>query len=481
MMRFGAARFGAATSPIPADELAPAAPLDAADRVAAWRPAPDASFIDPDAPGLATALREAIGRESAAWFAADPIALARALREPRYIGALIDALLADADHLPHPDRVVALAEVVSGQPPWEIHPEQLLDDGYPWSRLREDVIKLLGRVGRLGRLSAGADGRAWAIIASAVRDRGDRRASCGDADLEPLMGATQRPSMRALEAALQFGRGSPEAPDPRLLDLIDGALALPRVDGLHARAILAIQLPWLCAAAPEWFAARADRIFGGAAPDGLGDATLDLYLEYGGVDPRLLADHRDAIVAALGRDQREHAVQHLMNGMMLEVDGYAPDVLAPRIAAAGPDAVADTAFWLGTAFSGVEDADLTPVTTLWRALVDLELSPGAYAGFGWLAVNELLEQGDWLDLAVATVAAACGNLAEPDRVAERAARSPGDDRAARIVAGLLTGDPQPWELQRIGAAGLELLPTVGAHSADELRERLLQRGFYSAR
>jgi hypothetical protein len=73
-------------------------------------------------------------------------------------------------------------------------------------------------------------------------------------------------------------------------------------------------------------------------------------------------------------------------------------------------------------------------------------------------------------------------LDEADRVAERAARSQGDTRAVRIIARLLEDDPEPWDVERIGARGLEVLSaTTDNDAAADLRERLLERGFYDAK
>lgn len=50
-----------------------------------------------------------------------------------------------------------------------------------------------------------------------------------------------------------------------------------------------------------------------------------------------------------------------------------------------------------------------------------------------------------------------------------------------IVANRLAGDLPPWEIQRVGAIGLEILTAATGAEADTLRERLLERGFYDAR
>lgn len=96
------------------------------------------------------------------------------------------------------------------------------------------------------------------------------------------------------------------------------------------------------------------------------------------------------------------------------------------------------------------------------------------------AINEHLADNDWLTLIEETASAAAGALDKPDRIAQRAARAPGDPRAAHTITALLGNDPKPWDLQRIGDAGLEVLPSATGNAARELRERLLERGFHEA-
>jgi hypothetical protein len=118
---------------------------------------------------------------------------------------------------------------------------------------------------------------------------------------------------------------------------------------------------------------------------------------------------------------------------------------------------------------------------LWRELLRRQLPQDAYRGFGWFAMNERVEEDTWLELTAATSTASGGNLDEPERVAERATRSPTGERAVQLVASLLEGDPSPWDLERIGEAGVQLLRNAAATDAGgELRERLLERGFHAA-
>jgi hypothetical protein len=98
-----------------------------------------------------------------------------------------------------------------------------------------------------------------------------------------------------------------------------------------------------------------------------------------------------------------------------------------------------------------------------------------------MAINAHIDDDVWLGLMQTTTTATAGVLDEPNRIAERAAQTPGDPRAASVIAQLLADDPTPWDLQRIGAVGLDVLPSVTDDAAAaDLRERLLERGFNAA-
>ena len=115
-------------------------------------------------------------------------------------------------------------------------------------------------------------------------------------------------------------------------------------------------------------------------------------------------------------------------------------------------------------------------------MLDRRLDAAAYRGLGWMALNDRLDEGSWLTLTHETAIATVGALEKPDSVAERAARSLADSRAAIIIARLLEDDPPPWDLERIGGRGLEVLrTTTDSEAVADLRERLLERGFYDAK
>jgi hypothetical protein len=349
-----------------------------------------------------------------------------------------------------------------------------------WLRPGDAAIQLLGRLGELDAFPEDAADRAWAQIGDAFNHREDTSPYVDDHTRDPLGQAINRPSMRALDEAFTIGAKS-DAPDRSLLDLLDRALAVEGVNGLHARAIIARRLDWLRHAAPEWFAQRSPRIFGSDAPDALGPATLDLYLEWGRPTRDLLTEQRGAIVAALGRERHEEPVQHLLHGLLWRLPAYEPAEIADILAASGERETSYAGHWLGWGLTDDDlDVDIAPALDLWRELLSCRLQAAAYAGFGWMAINPHIAEDDWLSLTAATTSATAGSIDEPDRVAERASRAPADARAAQLIAALLADDPKPWDLQRIGELGLQVLPHAIGDAATELRERLLERGFYEA-
>jgi hypothetical protein len=484
MMRVSASRFAGASSPIGLEELAALPPLQAASRVARWRRDPESSLLDPSAEGLAGTLRQAMDADSARWISEDPVELARALRHPVYITALLQHLADHAgDLLGDAERIVALTEFVRSGP-WPVEDLGGGLDGpdASWSRAGDEAIKLLGRLGDLDRLRGDASDSAWEQVLGAYQVRNDASPHVEDQERDPLSAAINRPSMRALDAAFSIGQDADHVPDDKLLSLVDEVLSVEGVDGLHSRAMLSRRWPHLRSTAPAWFAEREERIFGDAAPDRLGPATFDLYLQWGDPFGPLLEDERHRVIGALSGERHEEATQHLLHGLLWGRPGFEVTAVAESVIRAGNAAVSYAGSWLGWALADVDELDLAPVTEFWRELLDRDLGPDAYAGFGWMTVNARIDDGEWLGLMAETVTAAAGAVEEPDRVAERAAQTPTDPRAALIIAGLIADDPAPWDLQRIGALGLEVLPAVtDADAAADLRERLLERGFHDAK
>jgi hypothetical protein len=482
LMRVGPVGFAADHSPISVDELAALEPLRAAERIAAWRPDAEDTFLGPSAQGLADSLEELIERREEAWLATDPLALVRELGHPIYIAAYFQALGKRAEALAAKvPELVAAVGLVQTQP-WPADDLGNVEDEpeYPWHNAWYAGVRLIGKLAEKDVLDGESRDQAWPVITTAARARDDRSPIISDQTTRPLDHAINRPSMVALEVAFALSH-QVEPVSPQLLELLDESLHLSSPDGHQARAIIGSRLSWLRQAAPEWFAQHEALILGDDAPDDLGEATFHLYLEWGALSRPLLQEQRTRYLQALDGPAAEHARVHILHGMLWGVDGYSPPAVCDALRDAGPDQISEAARWLGWALADAE-VDLAPAVSLWREALTRELPPEAHRGWGWFAGNERLPQDTWLELTLQTLRRTAGDLDEPAHVAERASQSPDDERALVLVATLLEGNAPLWDLDRIGAVGMLLLAR-GSSSADareQLRERLLERGFNDA-
>jgi hypothetical protein len=478
LFRVGPARFAGAESPISTVELSALAPLEAARRVGAWEEPPGRSFLDPSAEGLADALGEVVKADLAAWLRCDSGEILAALAAPRYLASYLGALEKAPDDIPEAKigEIVGTIAVV-GDRAQAARAEKAEDSG-DWAYASRLGIGLIGSLA--SRLPDPDFERAWDAVAAAVGERPPEAAGEGD----PLTRAINRPWSVALESAFALG-GRGEGADPRLLDLLETCLHLQRPAGELARAIIATRLPWLRRVAPEWFRSNEALLLGAAAPEGLGELTFAVYLEWGRPSTELLADQRARIAAALDGEGAEFALRHVIHGLFWELSGYTPadvcDLLAGRPERFS-EAARSLALALGEADGDTPGPPAGPALALWRAALAAGLPAEAYSGWGTFALAEAVDQGDWLELTLHTAALPRVNLAEPDEIAERAEKAPAGDPVLELLGLLLAADPKAWELERIGAVGLRLLRSGSGSTAlrAELRERLLERGFNKA-
>jgi hypothetical protein len=480
------AKWVPATSPTDPDALAHMTPLRAAAHVAAWRPDAD-RYGGPTAHGLADALRKAIEANLGPWLAESPSEVVRTLRHPTYITAYLEALAEHAGELNGDvTPVIDAVELVQGEP-WPVADVggDEYDQNLDWARASHAGVELIGKLASSGMDFGGAHHRAWEVIVRAARDRDETPVFAEAKEIGPLEHAINRSSMRSLSVAIIFAEASsdPDKEPEQLLELLDEVLDLGRPDGLHARAILARPLPWLVDRAPSWAAANWERVVGAEAPDGLGPDTFDLYLEWGEPYPPIFEHNHDRYEAAMARAP-EHARRHILTAMVWAVDGYDPSSALAMIRRGGDEQISESAQWLAFSASRSDEMPLDAAIEFWRLALAEQLPPGSYEGFGWLARVDRLDPDTWLDLMLEAANAAKGQLEQANHLASRAAERPDDERTIRLVTALLGADLKLWYLEDVGRVGLVLLEsddpsTSGARA--ELRERLLERGFFDAR
>jgi hypothetical protein len=479
IFRVGPARFGGAISPISTEELALLDPPDAAERIGGWEPPPERSFLDPSAEGLANALTELISGNAESWLEADPGKIVADLGAPRYVSAYLEGMEKVVDRAERGQAELLVKAVADIQSVSEAAFGDDRGDANDWVGAAHRGNRLIRVLKEHGLLEQENLELAWEAVVAAVRFRGP--GSGGDGD--PLSRAINRPWSSALETAILLADRDGSA-DPRLLELFEEILGLEGDDAELGRAIIATRLPWIRHVAPEWFADNEGTLIGKQAPDHLGDLTFAIYLEWGRPAETILIEQRERLIGSLQGSKAEFALRHLLHGLAWGVEGFSPADVAD-ILTGFPELFNEAARELGIELRELDgpSAEFDRAIDLWREALARELPAEAYSGWGWFAINDHLEDSTWLDLTLQTAEREDVNLAEPEEIAERGERLPPDPRVLRLISLLLDADPKAWELEQIGAAGLRLLQsgTGDQEVRDELRERLLERGFHDAR
>lgn len=479
IFRVGPARFGGAISPIPLEELALLDPQDAAKRIADWEPSPDRSFLDPSAEGLSNALTELISRNAKSWLRTDPGKIVAALGAPRYVSAYLDGIEKAVDQVEQGQAELLVTAFAGIQSVAEVAFGEDRDDGEDWVYAAHRSNRLIRSLKEHGLLKQETLELAWELVVAAVRFRGPGSSTDGD----PLTRAMGRPWSSALETAVLLADRNGSV-DPRLLELFDEVLSLDRGEAEFGRAIIATRLPWIRHVAPEWFADNEETLIGDHVPDRLGALTFAIYLEWGRLQETILVEQRERLIYSLQGSKAEFALRHLLHGLAWGLEGFSPADVAD-ILTGFPELFSEAAKELGIELRELDgpSAELDRAIDLWREALARELPAEAYNGWGWFAINDHLEDATWLDLTLQVAGREDVNLAEPEEIAERAERVMPDPRALRLLSLLLEADPKAWELEQIGAVGLRLLQTGTGDPEvrNELRERLLERGFHDAR
>jgi hypothetical protein len=487
-------------SPYSKEELQDLAPIEAATKIASWRPSETGAF-SPTVFGLTDVLREVIQARPAPWQEA-PIEIIGALRHPVYIAGYFDALVQlDASLDPDAAPALATAAAFAAQTPWPapslspLTPDPAPPAGIEWRGVRSSAVLLIRRLWAEAHDLGDAQADAWRLVVEAARDRDDDpHASERDA----MDGALHRPSMQALAACFVYAAQQVRADRPMpapFLDLLDDTLELQGLDGLHARAVIAQRLEWLRQAAPDWFAGRQERLIGTAAPDNLGQRTWDLHMAWGPSSLHLLRLLPDRYLDGLARGQQA-ALPRILTAMLSNVAPWADVSWTIRqLANIDPQWVSQGAENLGYSLQAEHDSQDLPINAwrYWEAALTTTtttttttLPSVAFPGFGQYAGVTLLDQDAWLAMTERSLVAVGGSLDGSYEVAKRAAKSPHDPRAIHIITALLRHPADRWETAVLIDVGREAL----ADSAESLRDHparatlrnvLVERGDYDAR
>jgi hypothetical protein len=270
------------------------------------------------------------------------------------------------------------------------------------------------------------------------------------------------------------------------LELLDEALQLEGWNGAEHRAIIAPRLAFLLHVVPEWVERRDTRLFGGEAPDDLGQTTVELALKWGQPNRWLLERHSRAVFKAI-RAGSTNALDHALVAMLWAVPGYSTEALVRKLAPAGASLISDAGERLGRLLQNADQQHISRGARFWeQTLGNLALPSEAFRGFGWWAEIEGLDQDRWEQLTLAASQRAQGSLAWCVKVAERCSREPITATGLGILTSLLRGQHDPWEGPQAGETALAALRASEgsdrrlSKARERLRAVLLDLGYFGA-
>lgn len=468
-------------SPMSMEELQALPVVEAAGRIAQWRP--DAAEWLVSARELARTLQALVKADSGPWIEA-PVRIATELRHPTYVHHYLSGVAEAIKEgtLPPIAEILDVIGLVRAHP-WGVEPlgRNDFDYDHDWSGAEQAAIEVLKAMADKDLGFAGRDDEVWSVLEVEARDRGVPSGLISGAR-DPLDSAINRRCTRALEAVLSFMAQEfrvTGAARPAAFELLEEALRLEGSDGAEHRAIIATRLGFLRHIAPQWVDDVADLMFGDAAPQDLARVTADLAIKWGRPNRWLFERYRSLLRDAVSRGV-DHALDHLMIAMLWEVADYSVE---ENIAFLRQTSVllSDAGEVLGRLLRH-EDVDETQIVCAVR-FWDAAIATGdadALAGFGWLAEVEKLDGDLWASRAMSTLAVTGGRIDWSHKVAERAVSLEPSTTTLAIMNSLIRGATDEWDRRGNTERAAALIQSAGELAAtpefERLRTTLLERG-----
>ena len=404
------------TSAFKSEEFDSADPYDLAARIESWRPAASQGILDqPSANGISHNLEDAVKRNPDKWLE-DPVRMIKTLKHPTYVaGYFQGAAHASGSIGTRADRLILAIRHA------RMHPEPAVQlDSSPleydsgWMNADVAGIDLIRSLSENNvKMSDVSLADAWNVVCQA--------AAIPELDLvkpvhvepqqdahprDPMNDAINEPRTNAMSVMLYLvhyaKRGGRDVPE-RVPKMLTDALQLLGRDGAMYRAIIASHVGILHSCLPEWFEKNESLLFGNAAPGNLAQLALDMHIQWESPDGSVLKKHMDKVLDAVRRDV-ENAMDCLMIGMLVRIDGYEPKVLAQCLADMGPKYVSLAGECTARSLDGESDADpIQRGVDLWTGVLETPCGSDAFAGYSWWASVSALDQDKWERLTLATL------------------------------------------------------------------------------
>ena len=454
---------GPVPPPLSADDLRSLEPERAAAQIAAWRPQP----LDwPHSYRLiARELEELVQDDPAGWLT-DPLMIAGTLHHPTYIATYLRAAArAAADNPDCFDAAIVggLVDVMAAvqAEPWPAAPLEgdsrpYVDYDPDWVPARRAGTTLARALLRSGVGLAGRDDDVWDYLEGEARSNphffeaslpepsfaddpiGHMLENAGKRNTaaDPRFLAINQANTEAVDAALSFiaaEHTTTEDVRPGAVELIEWCLSQPGLEGAKHRAIIAPAAGFLRRVLPDWYDENHSILFGGDAPDRLGQLSVDLAVKVSQPWDWLLLNYRDSIhdSAARGSDR---SLLWLMAAMLSRIDGYKPRRLAQRLGDDLPQAC-------GVLAGLIDHADKTPeqmeaFSTFCDAVVEYRRGEHA-AALGRLAYASSLDHGTWATITLKALDKTGGLIGQSHAIVKRILENPPTPQGAAILAWLV--------------------------------------------
>ena len=416
-------------SPFRREQIETMVPLEAARTIAEWRPGGDPWV---SARELARTLQEVVQRNPQEW-AADPVAVAMELKHPTYIQHYLRGVAAGVkDGGMSADKLTRLLALVRTHP-WEPVPLGHNDFDYDrdWNQVDRATVDVIRALADSDVGFGSRDEEVWGFLVADTHDR-SKPSGIASGARDPLELAINRPCTRAFEgvlACMAHEFRTRTAVRLQALELVEEVLRISGGDGLQFRAVLAPLIGFLHHIVPGWMERFRELMFGGEAPDGLGQRTLDQTLKWSQPNRWVLEEFGDGVRDAVRRGV-DHSTDHFLFALFRGWSGYTPAVVE-RFLGTEPQMLAKAGHTIGRLLSReeVSSAHVDLGIQVWQRAIDTKRDPKGLKGFGWLAAVKSLDDTKWAELTAATLERTGGEIDLPEEVAERALGS----RPSRII------------------------------------------------
>lgn len=488
--------LASACSPYTEVELATMPVLDAAKKVADWRPNAASDWDMLSARELARTLGTVVKANPEAW-TRNPTEIVKALREPVYVLHYFDALKAQAKVVAKAASEILNAAALVREARWK--PAALGDDDFDyeagWHNVDTEIVEFAASLANAdgdlrGHLDAVWE---WASELLDLDDGAAEEATEGVSDSwDALHEAINSPSGRTCQALLAFAgwefRTLGET-RPRFVHFLDQMVSQTSQASRQYRAILVAHRPFLERVVPEWLECNASVLF----RDGWrGTEGFELTLKYAHATPWLLSNFREELFAA-ARRQVTNAINLLLIGVLNKEDGYGFDAVIselkgiPQALGAACEAMASLVQDLDA-----DSSELETALEFWRTLLSTtDIPPEALIPGGrWTFVNGLGDE-TWISLTRDTLVLTGGRIEFSIEVADRAADALDPESTPDLfllltpdLFLLLLGKGEPWERSYVADKALDALAALASNTSNGglrlLRTRLIDLGHHRA-